>query len=268
MRTYVITNSSGSLEQRYELTASEVYDKLLNDEHITDEYGQIRFFLGDVDIIVKQKDVVGNIIQEWLQGWLLKRKIDFDPSTNPQMPPDFYLNIHDHDSELLEVKAFNSEASPAFDIADFKGFAKAVLQTPSALYTNFLIFAYRMSDDGFVTITNIWLKKLWEITRASERWPINVQYKNGEINKIRPGASSTWDKPPIIDRRNKYPHFADLKDFLSAYRETLLLYAETHGIGSTWKNDLNRAFFNHNLPTIDFPWWDTIKDRYVTPNHR
>ncbi len=263
MRTYQITNDQGNLETRYELSASEVYNKLLNEEQICSEQGQIRFYLGDVDIIVKQKDVVGNIIQEWLQGWFIKRSIDFDPSTNGQMPPDFYLNKQNHDVELLEVKAFNSEASPAFDIADFKGFAKAVLQTPSALNTNFLIFSYRMSEDGYVTITKIWLKKIWEITRASNNWPINVQYKNGEINKIRPAAASTWSKPPVKQRGNKYPHFANLSDFLSAYRETLLLYAETHVLGSTWKNDLNSAFQQHNLPTIDFPWWDTIRNNYV-----
>lgn len=262
MRSYEIV-SGGVADTRYELTAHEVYDKLLNEEQICNEKGQIRFYLGNVDIIVKQKDVVGNIIQEWLQGWLTSRHIDFDPSTNPQMPPDFYLCKSDHDKELLEVKAFNSEASPAFDIADFKGFAKAVLQSPSALDTNFLIFAYKMSDDGYVSITKIWLKKLWEITRASERWPVNVQFKNGEINKIRPAASSTWDKAPVKQKGNKYPHFASLSDFLSAFQETLLLYGETHSIGSTWKTDLNNSFRQHGMPEINFPWWDTIKNNYV-----
>lgn len=262
MRTYQIINSEGKLETRYELTASEVYNKLLNEEQICNEQGQIRFYLGDVNIIVKQKDVVGNIIQEWLQGWLSSRHIDFDPSTNPQMPPDFYLNKGNHDLELLEVKAFNSEASPAFDIADFKGFARAVLQSPSALNTNFLIFAYKMSENGYVSITKIWLKKLWEITRISDRWPVNVQYKNGEINKIRPAAASTWDKPPVKQKGNKFPHFANLSDFLSAFRETLMMYGETHALGSTWKKDLNASFAAHDMPQIDFPWWDSIKQNY------
>lgn len=44
------------------LTTHDVFDKLLNDDKILDLSGQIRFFLGDVDIIVRQKDVVGNII--------------------------------------------------------------------------------------------------------------------------------------------------------------------------------------------------------------
>lgn len=46
------------------LTAAEIYTKLINDDKVLELNGQIRFFLGDVDIIVKQKDVVGNIIQE------------------------------------------------------------------------------------------------------------------------------------------------------------------------------------------------------------
>ena len=41
----------------------------MNEDKILEIRGQIKFFLGDVDTIVKQKDVVGNIIQEWLQGW-------------------------------------------------------------------------------------------------------------------------------------------------------------------------------------------------------
>ena len=73
----------------------------------TASYVQIRFYFGDVDIIVKQKDVVGNIIQEWLQGWLDKRGIEYAPSENTQMPPDFFLNPDDTTRDLLEVKAFN-----------------------------------------------------------------------------------------------------------------------------------------------------------------
>ena len=64
------------------LTAQEVYDKLLNEDEILTLKGQIRFFLGDVDIIVKQKDVVGNIMQEWLQGWMDYNSIEYAPDAN------------------------------------------------------------------------------------------------------------------------------------------------------------------------------------------
>ena len=49
------------------LTPEEIYDRLLNVDKITTLEGQIKFYLGNVDIIVKQRDVVGNIIQEWLE---------------------------------------------------------------------------------------------------------------------------------------------------------------------------------------------------------
>lgn len=43
------------------LTAEQVYHKLIHEDNIKSVEGQIRFFLGNVDIIVKQKDVVGNM---------------------------------------------------------------------------------------------------------------------------------------------------------------------------------------------------------------
>ncbi|MDE5774165.1 MAG: NgoBV family restriction endonuclease [Muribaculaceae bacterium] len=46
------------------LTAEQVYDRLLNVDKIKTVEGQIRFYLGDVNIIVRQKDVVVNIIQK------------------------------------------------------------------------------------------------------------------------------------------------------------------------------------------------------------
>lgn len=112
------------------LTAEEVYNKLINDDKILEVKGQIRFYLGDVDIIVKQRDVVGNIMQEWLEGWLQKKGIDYMPNPNSQMPPDFYLNPEDTTSDLLEVKAFNNERTPAFDIADFNSFQSEIKDKP------------------------------------------------------------------------------------------------------------------------------------------
>lgn len=94
------------------LTAHEVFHKLLNEDHILQLQGQIKFFLGDVDIVVKQRDVVGNIMQEWLQGWLEKRGVEYSVNDNSQMPPDFFLNPSDTTVNLLEVKAFNRNASP------------------------------------------------------------------------------------------------------------------------------------------------------------
>ena len=146
------------------LTAEEVYEKLLNDDKILTKKGQISFQLGDISIIVKQKDVVGNIMQEWVEGWLKKNEIDY-ALDNSQMPPDFYLDPDDKKKNLLEIKAFNYKASPAFDIADFTMYEQEVKDKPWMLDVTYLIFGYAMSDDGVVTIKRMWKQKVWEITR-------------------------------------------------------------------------------------------------------
>ena len=87
------------------LTPQQVYDLLVQEGKILEINGQIKFFLGDVNIVVKQKDVVGNIMQEWVQGWLAQRGAEFAFNPNTQMPPDFYLDTKDKHAGLLEVKA-------------------------------------------------------------------------------------------------------------------------------------------------------------------
>lgn len=47
------------------LSAQQVYDKLINDDRILEIEGRITFDFGDVNITVKQKDVVGNMVLEY-----------------------------------------------------------------------------------------------------------------------------------------------------------------------------------------------------------
>jgi len=115
------------------MTAQQVFDTLINEDKILEISGQIKFFLGDVKIIVKQKDVVGNIMQEWLEGWLKKRNVAYSVNPNTQMPPDFFLSPRDHKHNLLEIKAFNSDASPGFDIADFTMYSEEIIREPYML---------------------------------------------------------------------------------------------------------------------------------------
>ena len=52
------------------LTAQQVYDRLINDDQILSSKGRITFHLANIDIIVRQRDVVGNIMQEWVDALL------------------------------------------------------------------------------------------------------------------------------------------------------------------------------------------------------
>lgn len=244
------------------LTAQQVYDKLISEDKILTLKGQIKFYLGDVNIIVKQRDVVGNIMQEWLQGWLDKRGIDYAPDENSQMPPDFFLNPDDKTRNLLEVKAFNRSSNPGFDIADFRMYAEEILEKPYMLDVDYLIFGYDMSDDGVVTIKDVWLKKVWEITRRMEDYPINLQVKDGVIHKIRPGV---WYSEGTTD----YSIFESLEDFISAIEETTFKEPKLRDtVASTWLSKFQRNYKARYGRELDVPRWNSIKDKYDLKSQR
>lgn len=238
------------------LTAQEIYDRLLNDDHILKLEGQIKFYLGDVNIIVKQKDVVGNIMQEWLQGWLDARGIEYAPSENTQMPPDFFLNPDNRTKGLLEVKAFNRNGTPGFDIADFRMYVSEIQEKPYMLDVDYLIFGYDMSDNGVVTIKDVWLKKVWQITRRMENYPINLQVKEGIIHKIRPGV---WYSERVTD----YAIFDCLEDFISAIEETTFKEPKLRSsVASTWLAIFQRNYKAWYGEELNVPRWNDIKDKY------
>lgn len=238
------------------LTAEQVYSRLINKDKILEVQGQIRFYLGDVNIIVKQKDVVGNIIQEWLQGWLDKNKIEYAPSENSQMPPDFYLNPDDKTSCLLEIKAFNREANPGFDIADFRMYEEELILKPYMLNVDYLIFGYKMNDYGIVTIEDLWLKKVWEMTRRMDDWALNLQIKQNVVHKIRPGV---W----YSTKKNKFPMFKSKEHFLSAVEETVYQNPKTHNEAGAWKSKFISSYFKHYGIKLNIPRWVDIKDEYI-----
>ena len=178
----------------------------------------ILFNLADATKIRKSdcetvNSLVASLMKNWLQGWMDKRGIEYAPSENTQMPPDFFLNPDDKTQNLLEVKAFNRSASPDFDIADFRMYEEEIIDKPYMLFVDYLIFGYDMSDDGIVTIKDVWLKKVWEITRRMDGWPINLQVKQGVVHKIRPG---------------NIPMFRKMEDFLAAIEETVYQNPKTH----------------------------------------
>ena len=233
------------------VTAQEIYDALVKIEL----KGIIKFHMGSVSITVKRKDVVGNILQEWLEGWLVAQNIDFVPNPNTQMPPDIFLDTRDRTKGLLEVKAFNRESNPGFDIADFKTFVNELIEKPYHIDTDYPIFGYVMDEEtGDVTIKDLWLKKVWEITKPMATWPITVQFKNNILHKIRPG---NW-----FSVRAGGKVFESMTDFLAAFEETVYQNAETRSVASQWKNRFTRSYKAHYGHDIDFPHWQDIKHKY------
>lgn len=239
------------------LTVQEVYERLIEEDKILEIRGQIRFFLGDVDIVVHQRDVVGNIIQEWLKGWLDLRGVDYVLNSNSQMPPDFFLNPDDLTTQLLEVKAFNYLASPGFDIADFNSYQREVRERPYMLHAQYLIFGYEMTEDGYVVIRNLWLKDVWTICRCMDKWALNLQIKDNVVHKIRPAvwyATSAHFRP-----------FDCLEDFVAAIEQTVYQNPKTRELAGTWLGDFLAAYERQYHKRLKIPRWSDIADRYQKP---
>ncbi|MGM9698954.1 MAG: NgoBV family restriction endonuclease [Prevotella sp.] len=238
------------------LTAEQVFIRLLTEDKITEKKGQIRFYLGDVDIIVKARDVVGNIMQEWLEGWLKKNGIEYLPNPNSQMPPDFFLNKDDKTTDLLEVKAFNYNATPGFDIADFNSFQEEIIDKPYMLHTKYLIFGYVMQPDGYVIIKKMWLKNVWELCRPMEKWPLNLQIKDKVVHKIRPGKWYSSGKSI------KFKQFDNLEDFISALSYSVWQNPKTKGISGEWEIKFKQSYEKFYNTKITIPRWIDIMDNY------
>ena len=124
------------------------------------------------------------------------------------------------------------------------------------LDVDYLIFGYDMSDDGIVTVKDLWLKKVWEITRRMEDWAINLQVKQGVVHKIRPGV---W----YSNNTSKFKMFECLEDFISAIEETVYQNPKTHENASSWKRQFLSSYENYYGARLSVPRWDDIADKYL-----
>lgn len=230
--------------------AREIYDKLMVDFGFKESTGEITFTLKNIAIVVNQNNVVGNILEEWLDKWMTESGIPHKHNDG-QSSPDFWLNLEDKNSDWLEIKSFTG--SPNFDIAAYNSFINLVLQKPYKLQSSYLLIKYKMNS-GRVIIENCWLKKIWEICSPSEKWSVKVQDKKGIIFNIRP---SVW-----YSKMTDYPNFESLEDFLSALEEVIYTYPDTHSKGATWKKELIKSYKDFYGVELKIPRWMDIADKY------
>lgn len=221
-----------------EKTAQEIFTQL--NATIINKVGKIVFSLGDTTVTMKTTDTVGNSIQSWLQQWFRDNGIYESEPTNTQEFPDFYLSATNPKDHMLEVKAFNYYASPAFDIANYESYVSSVAEKPYRLNADYLIFGYTM-DNGNITIKELWLKKIWEIAGRSQRYPLNTQVKRDVIYNIRPNSSFKKGLPPV---------FSSKEDFLRAVYGTQKLYrGEDKAIA--WLEKLKANYREYYHTTLD-----------------
>ena len=136
-----------------QISANELYNRILN-SGLLSASGAINFELNGTSVTIKTTDIVGNCIQSWLKQWMIDNNIYCSEPHNTQIFPDFYLS-NETTTNLLEVKAFNYNASPAFDIANFEAYCASLESKAYRLDADYIIFGYTMDNVGNVEIKNL-----------------------------------------------------------------------------------------------------------------
>lgn len=221
------------MKEPIKMTAHELYNNLLS-LNLQSLKGYIKFSLADVDVTINTTDTVGITLQSWLKQYLLDNNIYFSEPTNTQEFPDFFLDDINKNRNILEIKAFNYNASPAFDIANFDSYCLSVSQKPYRLDADYIIFGYLMSSDGSISIPKIWIKKIWEIAGTSTNYKLKTQVKKNVIYNIRPNTQFKSNSPVPFKSKN---------DFIKAIYETLKKY-KSDKFAEDWLIELSK---NYNL---------------------
>ena len=226
-----------------EINVIEIKDKLISQGIIKKQKGKI---LMDFFFIKAEKinpDVVGSMLQTWLESWLKKNRYYFDIQKDTQKRPDIFLKKGNVCEGLLEVKAFYK--SPAFDIQSWNAFLNLMLESPNHIYADYLIFNYDIINNSHFIMKNIFVKKIWELSKpmgknAKISWPVNVQYKNNEIVNLRPIQTQ--------DLLTNKSYFNSALDFLNAIQKTIDIYekADQSYKNNKWLNLVKKKYKNIN----------------------
>lgn len=209
----------------------------LNEDNIKSYTGKITFKLGKTSVDIDTTDIVGQSIQSWLKQYMLDNNIKFMEMSNTQEFPDFILNENNMKADLLEVKAFNYEASPAFDIANFESYLSSLLIKPYRIFSDYIIFGYTMNNTK-IRIEQIWLKKIWEISSSSCTYPLRVQDKRGMIYNIRP---CKW----YSNKKLSHPPFESKEEFIGALYKTMKQYSHTSSQADNWLKKFKKSYYNY-----------------------
>jgi len=216
-----------------QLNAREFYNKIYNE--VVGKSGEIIFELNGIYVKINTKDSIGHMLQDWIAQWAKLNNIYLRANPSTQEFPDFYLSKSNKEN-LLEIKSFDFNASPNFDIANFETYIRSLLESPTKLDANYLIFGYSLTD-GKITIKDLWLKKIWELATSSKDWALKIQQKQGTIYNIRPVNFAS-------KRANIAQPFSNKQDFLKAIQSVLNQYQKTKDTHNNWLENFNQKYYN------------------------
>jgi len=210
------------------ITASEIIE-LLKENNIGDAIGQIKMSLNGTEVIIKQNDIIGNALQEWLGQFLSDNDIYFR-SAKGQTFPDFYLTESDT-TALCEMKTYFATRNAAFDVANYFGYVDSLREKPWRLDSDYLIFSYISNQNGNISIKDMWCKKVWEITGPAQDFALKCQRKKGQIYNIRP---ANWKE----NSKSNLKPFTCKEEFVAALYKTHLSESNQTKVSKTWLDNV------------------------------
>lgn len=190
---------------------NEVFEALKRD--LLDKQGVISMDLAGISLDIRAKDIIGNSLQEWIGSWFSEKGITYRVLKNSQEFPDYIITFDDIES-YLEIKSFNYDKGPAFDLANFNSYIDSLEKNPKKIDADYLILGYSSNSKGFV-VKQIFLKKIWEMSGESTVDPLKIQNKKGIVYNIRP---MTFYKKPNSTFKNR-------SEFLKGLTETKRKYS-------------------------------------------
>lgn len=188
----------------------------ITQDRLEEQHGTITINFANKTHVYSGNDVIGNCLQEWLPNWFQHLGIDIRPGDNTQAFPDF-VAIFGNASHDVEVKAWNYNNSPAFDLANFSSFLATTYESPGKLDAHYFILGYQPMDDGFsqgFVVKKVYLKYIWEITSPSRKYPIGLQVKRGQPYAMR----------PFNFARDESKGFKNKIEFIHAVKETFEIF--------------------------------------------
>jgi len=224
------------MPEKRKVSASEIFEELVTDFRIKDKIGSVQIELGGITAKYDGKDAIGDLLQEWIKNWFDSQNYFYRTKSNTQEFPDFLLEDSD-DTGLLEIKTFNADAIPSFDIANFDAYCKSLLIKPERLDADYLIISYKMIDTE-LSIDNVWLKKVWEIAGTSTTNGVSLQIKNKKIDNIRPVQ---WFND---SKRIENKPFTSILDFITEISKVHDSYSQCNTYKEKWLDSVRANYFN------------------------